>query len=83
MSNPSNWKIVPGVYETRNRTLVGVSEVRESGFIEGQTLSGIRTIWAPGGWWLGYGRESQMDLIMRVDVRSDRVLDLHGRRQRA
>lgn len=58
--------ITTGVYETRNGTLVGVNTIRPSGFIEGETLAGITTLWAPGGRWLDVRCDSEMDLVKRV-----------------
>lgn len=60
------YPITTGVYETRNGTLVGVNTIRPSGFIEGETLAGISTLWAPGGRWLDVRCDSQMDLVKRV-----------------
>lgn len=35
-------KITVSIYETRNGTLVGVKAIRQSGFVEGETLAGTR-----------------------------------------
>lgn len=58
--------ITEGVYETRNGTLVGVKAIRPSGFIEGETLAGLATIWTHQGRWLDAARDSEMDLVRRV-----------------
>ena len=58
--------IANGIYSTRNGTLIGVKLVRPSGFIEGETLVGVRTLWAPGGRWLDAVHDSEMDLVKRV-----------------
>jgi hypothetical protein len=58
--------IRPGIYQTRNGTLVGVKLIRPSGFIEGETLAGVRTLWTPHGRWLDASHDSEMDLVKRV-----------------
>jgi hypothetical protein len=55
-----------GIYQTRHGLLVSVSEVKPSGFIIGETLTGIRTMWAPNGRWLDAKHDSQMDLVVKV-----------------
>jgi hypothetical protein len=58
--------ITVGIYETRNGTLVGIKTIRPSGFIEGETLAGLATIWTQQGRWLDATHDSEMDLVRRV-----------------